>query len=123
MRVYVDGSSGVTISDNVAIAGNLYAPNGPVTYSSEAEQFGAVYAGNFSTSKRLRLHYDRAVINQGDKCPPPGTPDGGVPPCGTCKDCGNQACINGTCGACTSSAQCCPPLVCQGGRCGPYIPK
>ena len=107
-RVYVDGSSGVTISDNVAIAGNLYAPNGPVTYSSAAEHTGAVYAGNFSTSKRLALHYDRAVINQGDKCPPPTGPDGGTPPCGTCKDCGNQACINGTCGACTTSAQCCP---------------
>ena len=37
--------------------------------------------------------------------------------CSTCLDCNNQACVNGACGACTSSSQCCAPLVCQGGTC------
>jgi hypothetical protein len=49
------------------------------------------------------------------------TPDGGggqpTPMCGSCKDCGNQACINGQCGACTSNSQCCAPLVCDHGTC------
>jgi hypothetical protein len=46
---------------------------------------------------------------------------GPAPMCGTCKDCGNQACISGTCGQCTSNAQCCPPLICSGGTCAPVI--
>jgi hypothetical protein len=37
--------------------------------------------------------------------------------CGSCKDCNNQACINGTCGMCTGSSQCCPPLTCMNGTC------
>ena len=47
-----------------------------------------------------------------------GPPDAGTPQCGSCTDCANQACVNGTCGSCTSSAQCCPPLLCLGGSCG-----
>jgi hypothetical protein len=43
-------------------------------------------------------------------------PDGGSG-CGSCKDCDNQACINGTCGACTNDGQCCPPLQCVMGVC------
>lgn len=142
MRVYVAGTSGFGISDGVSIAGNLYAPNGPVQYSSDAAQYGALYAGNFSTSKNLALHYDVAVVNSAVTCPPPpGTADGGGSSssssggssggsssgggpmtCGTCKDCGNQACINGVCGnACTSNAQCCAPLVCIGGSCLPAV--
>jgi hypothetical protein len=41
--------------------------------------------------------------------------------CGTCKDCGNQACVNGTCGSCTTNADCCAPLICQGGTCVPLL--
>jgi uncharacterized membrane protein YgcG len=38
-----------------------------------------------------------------------------VPPpeCTTCKDCGNQACNSGTCGACKTNADCCAPLFCN----------
>lgn len=45
--------------------------------------------------------------------------DTGAPPqgCNTCLDCGGQACKNGNCGDCTSSADCCAPLVCSGGSC------
>jgi hypothetical protein len=43
--------------------------------------------------------------------------DTGTPGCQTCLDCNGQACINGACGSCTNSSQCCAPLVCQGGTC------
>jgi hypothetical protein len=48
---------------------------------------------------------------------------GGTPPvaCNTCLDCGGQACNGGTCGACGSSADCCAPLRCSGGKCVPPI--
>jgi hypothetical protein len=46
-------------------------------------------------------------------------PDAGPPPggCNTCLDCGGQACNAGQCGACTTSSDCCAPLVCLGGQC------
>jgi hypothetical protein len=37
--------------------------------------------------------------------------------CNTCLDCNGQACINGACGACTDSSQCCAPLICIQGMC------
>ena len=37
--------------------------------------------------------------------------------CGDCRDCNNQACVGGTCGACTDSSQCCAPLLCLAGTC------
>ena len=37
--------------------------------------------------------------------------------CTSCTDCNNQACIDGTCGACTDSSQCCAPLECINGSC------
>jgi hypothetical protein len=127
MRVYVAGTSGVSVSDNVLIAGNLYAPNGPIQYSSAADQYGAIYAGNFSTSKDLRLHYDRAIVSAASTCGSPnasqdGGSSGGAPgpgsTCDACRDCGNQACgSNGQCGGCTTSDQCCAPLACIGGTC------
>ncbi len=43
--------------------------------------------------------------------------------CGGCQDCGNQACVNGACSACTSDDQCCAPLVCGlGGWCELILP-
>lgn len=45
--------------------------------------------------------------------------DSAAPPkgCNTCLDCGGQACKGGNCGDCTSSSDCCAPLVCMGGSC------
>lgn len=37
--------------------------------------------------------------------------------CSDCRDCNNQACVGGTCGACTDSSECCAPLLCLGGTC------
>ncbi len=37
--------------------------------------------------------------------------------CFSCRDCGNQACVDGRCGSCTDSAQCCAPLLCLNSTC------
>jgi hypothetical protein len=92
------------------IAADLYAPNGEIYVSASYEMFGAIFTGYYHGKASTTIHYDRSTIKQGDDCPPP-------PGCGSCLDCGNQACVNGSCAACTSDAQCCPPLICSGGRC------
>jgi hypothetical protein len=60
-------------------------------------------------------------------CPPPvdagvhPPADAGVPDatagCATCIECPGQACVDGTCTSCTSTAQCCAGLVCVDGSC------
>ena len=45
------------------------------------------------------------------------------PACSSCRDCGNQACIQGMCGACTQNSDCCAPLQCMFGTCAPYLPR
>jgi hypothetical protein len=137
MRTYIASMSTLDLSAAGTIGGNVYAAYGPVSLSSDYVQYGALFAGDFNASGSARIHYDRATVG-GQLCPPPPPPasdgggssgsssgstgsssgSGGPPPsCGTCKDCGNQACINGSCGQCSASAQCCPPLMCVSGFC------
>lgn len=115
-RTYVGTSDKLTITSNGILATNFYAGKADVLFTSNNDTFGAIFAGNFTDTSDTAIHFDRGVVKVGDDCPKP-KPDGGVPVCGSCKDCNNQACINGTCGQCSSSAQCCPPLVCSGGSC------
>jgi hypothetical protein len=118
MRTYVGGTAGITFSDAANIGSDFYAAAAPVSWSADAVVYGAVYVGNFNDSSAASIHYDRAVLAQGMGCPQPGPTDGGVPMgCGSCKDCGNQACINGMCSSCTDNSQCCPPLICDRGTC------
>ena len=51
--------------------------------------------------------------------PDAGGGGGGGDPgmCQSCRDCGNQACVDGVCGACSSDADCCAPLLCLQGTC------
>jgi hypothetical protein len=120
-RMYIGSTTGLTLSSTANIGGNIYAAYGPVSWSASTDAFGSVFAGDFSASSATRIHYDTAILSSGSNCPPPdgGTGDAGVPGCGSCRDCMNQACINGQCGACGSSADCCPPLVCSNGTCVP----
>lgn len=37
--------------------------------------------------------------------------------CDSCEDCGNQACVDGACGACTTSLDRGAPLVCVNDAC------
>ena len=122
-RTYVGSPSGLHFSAGSRVGGNVYAAYGLVTWSAGSDIYGSVYAGDFSASSTTTIHYDRAVLVTGAACPAPApTPDAGAPGCGSCKDCGNQACINGACAACRTSADCCPPLVCgAGGRCVPNL--
>jgi hypothetical protein len=141
-RTYIGGTQTEDLSASGQIGGNVWAGYALVNLSSDYEQYGALFAGDFNASGRAVIHYDLATVS-GGLCPPPpmmggdaggssgggsssgsgsGSSSGGPPPtCGTCKDCGNQACISGTCGQCTSNTQCCPPLVCvtPGGVCEP----
>ena len=110
----------MSFSSAANIFGNLYDA-GHIGLSSGTTVYGSLYAGSLDGTADLTIHYDRQVDIQGITCPPPpnmSMPDGGPPPgCGSCKDCNNQACINGACGMCTTDAQCCPPLQCFQGMC------
>jgi hypothetical protein len=150
-RTYVGGTDKLAFSQDVRIGGEFYAAKSQlVDWSAKNEIYGSVFAGNFKSSNTTSIHYDRGVLQAGNACPPPSTPppvDAGTPDagtvdtgtvdtgavdsggdtggggggCGSCKDCGNQACINGTCGACGSDGDCCAPLVCSSGVCVPLI--
>jgi hypothetical protein len=117
-RLYIGSPNGFHISSSGELGANFYVPNGQVQASARLEVFGAVFAGDFAASSEVAIHFDRQVLRAGDTCGPTQPPgDAGGPACGSCRDCGNQACVGGRCGACTSGAQCCAPLVCWQGRC------
>jgi hypothetical protein len=117
MRVYV-GTTGTLVFSQVAkIAADFYAMYAhPVSWSQAATVYGSVYVGDFIASQAAAIHYDRAALSAGQPCPTPPA-DAGTPPCQSCSDCGNQACVMGACGSCTDSSQCCAPLQCDNGVC------
>jgi hypothetical protein len=129
-RLYVGGTQALNIQSGLIVGAEIWAGNATVTWESTSDMFGAIFAGDFNALSALRLHHDQGVVRAGEGCPPPpgappgpggaggaGGSGGGGSMCGTCKDCGNQACVNATCGQCTSDAQCCAPLVCVNGGC------
>ena len=120
-RTYVGGADTLRLSADVRLGGELYAANALVDWSASNDIYGAIFAGSFKASAATRIHYDRGVLGAGTPCPPIGLIDAGTPTCGSCKDCGNQACVQGACGACTNSGQCCGPLQCVNGSCVPVV--
>ena len=111
-RIYVGTPLGIPFTGDVELAANLYAEaSNLVSWSSTNDIYGSVIAGNFISSQPTKIHYDLGVLSTGEACA-----DGGTA-CGSCTDCGNQACVAGQCGACTDSAQCCAPLECFNGVC------
>jgi cytoskeletal protein CcmA (bactofilin family) len=110
-RTYIGSPAGLAFTGASQLGGNVYAAYGEVQFSGGLTVYGSVFAGDVEAVGGATIHYDRAVLG-GELCPTPG---GGS--CQTCKDCGNQACIGGACGSCTSDDQCCAPLVCQSGQC------
>jgi hypothetical protein len=135
-RLYVGGTAKLAFSQNVNIGCNVYAADSQlVDWSATSAIYGSVFAGDFKASHNTFIHYDEAVLNAGGECPPgssgggggggsgtdggggPGSEAGGGSQCSSCRDCGNQACVGGTCGACTTSSDCCAPLECLNGRC------
>lgn len=139
----------VNLQSNSGLNGLFYSANGAFWTSSDLEMYGAVFAGDYHSTSNTKIHYDAAATSLADECPPPpppgsgggdggtsdgsaggadaggtgadGGPGGGAGGCSSCRDCNNQACIGGTCGSCTDSAQCCSPLRCVSGRCIPPI--
>jgi hypothetical protein len=136
-RMYIGTSGTFDIQSGLIIGANIWAGNANVLWESTSDMFGTLVAGDLDLVADFRAHQDNAILSAGDTCPkppPPGgggdagagtdgggsTGDGGIPPtpCTSCKDCGNQACSSdGVCGSCSTSGQCCPPLVCIGGTC------
>jgi hypothetical protein len=138
-RTYIGTSGTLSFTSGATIGSNIYAPLATIDWSADSDIYGSVFCHSFNGSSRTAIHYDEGVLKQGATCPGPGGSSSsgsgsgatsssgsssGTPPtgCGSCKDCGNQACINGACGSCTSSAQCCAPLLCASGVCVPAPP-
>lgn len=124
VRVYVAGTGTINLSGGSVFAGNLYAPDAEIVTAGALEVYGAIFARRLAAGGAVTIHYDTAVLREGERCDPMtpgdgGAPDGSVPGqgCGSCRDCDNQACVAGRCGACTTSAECCAPLQCWNGRC------
>jgi hypothetical protein len=119
-RMYVGTMNGLSLSSQTTIGGNLDAPGAAFGTSSAFDMYGALFVKSFNGSDNAQIHYDSAVVTVGTICPTTTTPtDGGIAPtgCKTCKDCQNQACVGGTCGSCTTNADCCAPLMCSKGKC------
>jgi hypothetical protein len=146
VRFYVGGEGTITFTGDTLIAGNFYAPKAELSFTDNMDVFGSVFARRITFTNTFNIHYDRAVLRAGDGCVTPpeqitpdagplaptdgggtGIPDAGMsvidagpPPaamCTDCTDCGNQACVDGTCGACTTNSDCCAPLICFNGTC------
>jgi hypothetical protein len=123
-RLYVGGTQTLDVQSTLIVGGEIWAGNATVLWESDSAAFGSIFAGDFQVVSNFTLHYDQGVVRAGDSCPPPGgggAGGAGGGSCGTCHDCGNQACVNGTCGQCASNADCCPPLSCTAGHCGILI--
>lgn len=126
-RTYIGSDTGLSLSAAAYISGNIYAAYGQVHWSASTDAYGSVFAGDFDASAKTRIHYDRAVLSQGDGCGGGGGTGGdsgtggGGNTCESCRDCNNQACNHGECGACVSNADCCAPLGCDGGVCLPIV--
>jgi hypothetical protein len=125
-RLYVGGTQTLDVQSMLIIGAEIWAGNATVLWESDTDAFGSIFAGDLQVISNFNLHYDSGVTRAGERCPggeggSTGTGGTGGGTCGTCQDCGNQACINGSCGKCTSSDQCCAPLVCNGGVCSERI--
>ncbi len=117
-RIYVAGSSMSLGGSNLVIAGNFYLPNAAFSNGNPMTLYGSMFTGSYGGGP-LTVHYDTAVLSAGQECAV-NAPDGGAVACSSCRDCGNQACVNGSCGACRSRLDCCSPYICSpSGRCIP----
>lgn len=121
VRLYMGGSRNINLSAGSVLGGNLYAPESALVTGGSLEVFGAIFVRSFNPSAEVKIHHDIAILNAADDCNPTTGGGGTTPPpvsqCKACQDCGGQACKAGACGGCTSSADCCPLLVCRNQKC------
>lgn len=118
-RIYVGGEGTVLLTGFGKFVGNLYAPRSLVQAVGYADVAGSIFAGNFLSPGYANFAFDAAISTAGDTCDNPGTPK--TPPPTTCTQCGvcsgGTACVNGSCGACRTDADCCGQLICSAGQC------
>ncbi len=112
-RLYVGGEQAF-IRGTTAIGGNIAAPNATLDFRSDTELFGAVAAQRVNLEGQMTIHHDLAVLRAGDNC---GEPIEEERLCKSCRECGNQACVDGICASCITDSDCCAPLACDTGRC------
>jgi hypothetical protein len=116
VRVYVGGST-FTLSGNAQLGANIYAPSADVQLSSDFAMAGSLFVGSLAMSGAFTVHYDESILSTSG-CTPAGST------CQTCHDCegATPACKGGTCTACVTDSDCCPPLHCNAGECYDEIP-
>lgn len=102
-------SQAMSLSNGGFFNGLIYAGNGTFTHSGPLEMYGAIFTKHFDASGDTFIHYDKGATKTFEECQP-GLPTGA---CESCRDCANQACVAGQCGACTNDSQCCSPLRCD----------
>lgn len=117
LRIYVGGNEPIDLVGGSALAANLYAPHAELATTGQLEVFGALFVRRLSLVGALSVHYDRAILQVGAQCATDTSGGPAAPSCESCRDCGNQACVEGRCGACRVDADCCAPLLCREGRC------
>ena len=111
------GGGGGNISESFGMSGNsflnglLYAGFGTFRVTNPLVMNGAVFA-NYYDSVQATIHFDKGAVDSGDECPPPANAA-----CDSCRDCDNQACIDGQCTTCQQDSDCCAPLRCVNGGC------
>ena len=138
VRTYVAGADDIMLAGDLDFQGNLWAPNARLIAAGPLDVEGALLVREIVEAGVIHVGWDASVLDGAGSCDETGTPVDNPPPsddpsgdpagddvappaasCDACEDCGNQACVDGACGACTSSLDCCAPLVCASGTCVP----
>ncbi len=132
VRTYVAGADDIMLAGDLDFQGNLWAPNARLIAAGPLDVEGALLVREIVEAGVIHVGWDVSVEDGAGSCDETGTPvdeadpvddttggDDPPPPssCGSCEDCGNQACVDGTCGACATSLDCCAPLICAQGEC------
>ncbi|MCA9657460.1 MAG: hypothetical protein KC486_03900 [Myxococcales bacterium] len=114
-RAYFHGQT--TFAGAFDVGANIYMPNAAFKANNAVEMWGALFVGSLDVAGPLTIHYDEDILDL-EGCDEPGEQ------CGDCHDCVNPtpACVDGECGPCQTSADCCPPLQCVEGVCETIIP-
>ena len=80
VRIYVAGNSNVVLTGAGAFVGNIYAPRALVILTGFSDVYGSIFAGSFEAPGAVFIHYDSAILDAGNECPPPEADDAGAPP-------------------------------------------
>ncbi|MEZ4382985.1 MAG: hypothetical protein R3A79_16785 [Nannocystaceae bacterium] len=114
-RAYFHGQA--TFAGAFDVGANIYMPNAAFKANNAVEMWGALFVGSLDVAGPLVIHYDEDILDL-EGCDEPGEA------CGDCHDCVNPtpACVDGECGPCQTSADCCPPLQCVEGVCETIVP-